>query len=314
MLLSIIIPIYNVRRYLKKCIESVIEQNSMNYELILIDDASTDNSLEIAKEYGNKYNVRIIAKERNKGLSDTRNIGIREATGEYILFLDSDDYIESTAVEVIQSVIINQKFPDIIYFGFYEAKDGSDNTVLKYGYKSGKNRKYTGVEFAKSELSKRTLYPAACFGIYKRNFLIENNLFFKVGILHEDELWTPQVVLKAKTIFTSDYAYYHYIKRENSITTKKDKSKNGIDLIEICKELDSLLKRINDQELYRLMNNHIAMVYMKAMSIGKMYEKGKKNYIDRFYPIRKTCFPIDKAKSVLFAISLRMYYLANKIK
>lgn len=314
MLLSIIVPIYNVKQYLEKCIESVINQNATNYELILIDDCSTDGSLSIAKKYENKSNVKIIKKENNTGLSDTRNIGLRKANGEYILFLDSDDYIEGGSLKNIESIIISQNYPDIVYFGFFEEDDNQKKYLKKYGYRSVKNSKFSGTEFAKSELMQRILYPAVCFGIYKRDFLISNNLFFKVGILHEDELWTPQVVLKAGIIYTSDYIYYHYVRRQNSITTQKDKFQNAIDLIHICKELDLLLQQIDDKKLYKLMNNHIAMIYMKAMTIGKLFDKNKRKYINRFYPLKKSYFLFDRAKSLLFAFNLKLYYLANNIK
>ncbi|MGM9912838.1 glycosyltransferase [Floccifex sp.] len=312
MLLSIIVPIYNVENYLKRCIESVINQKMNDYELILIDDCSTDSSLKIAKQYQHISNVQVIEKKKNAGLSDTRNIGLKKAQGDYVLFLDSDDYIEDGSLQVIQNTILYQKHPDIIYFGFYEE---SENKIeKKYGYISTKNHLYSGSEFAKSELRRRNLYAPACFGVFKREFLIINELYFKVGIYHEDELWTPQVVLKADTIYTSEYAYYHYVRRNDSITRKADKTKNGIDLINSCRELDELLNSIEDEQLYRLMNNHIAMLYMKAMSEGKLYQKEKRKYIDRFYPLKKTCFYKDKAKAVLFAINLRLYFLANSIK
>ena len=311
MLLSIIIPIYNVEKYLQKCIESVLSQDINDYELLLIDDSSTDNSLNIAKDYENRVNVKIIEKNKNSGLSDTRNIGLKEANGKYILFLDSDDYIEEGSISIIYNIVQDQNEPDVLYFGFYE--ENENTTEKRYGYKSVKNHLYSGVEFAKNELAQRALYAAACFGVYKKEFLISNNLFFKVGIFHEDELWTPQVVIKAETIYTSDYAYYHYVRHNNSITRKKDKTQNGIDLINSCKELDCLLEQIEDHQLYKLMNNHIAMLYMKAMTEGKLFEKEKRKNIVRSYPLKKTCFAKDNAKAILFFLSLKLYYIANNL-
>lgn len=310
MLLSVIVPIYNVEPYLVKCINSIVNQNTNNYELILIDDHSTDDSLSIAKQFEHNCRVKIIAKGTNSGLSDTRNIGLKHSTGDYIVFLDSDDYIEDGALENIQYIISNNNYPDIVYFGFYEEVNGLIHK--KYGYKSKVNQLYNGVEFIKNELSQRNLYAAACFGVYKRDFLIANNIIFKAGIFHEDELWTPQVVLAAKTIYTSEYVYYHYVRRKNSITRKDDKTKNGIDLLNIAKELDSLFTRTNDSRLNKLMNNHIAMLYMKGMSEGKLFRKETKKNIDRFFPLKKTCFVKDRAKAILFAVSLKYYYILNE--
>lgn len=314
MLLSIIVPMYNVEKYLTKCIESVLSQEMSNYELILIDDCSTDSTLSCAKKYGDIKKVKIIEKKKNSGLSDTRNIGMGVACGTYILFLDSDDYIEEGALSTIQNIINEQRNPDVIYFGFYKEKEKEKSGSILYGYKSEKNHLYTGIEYAKNELQRRVLSPAACFGIYKREFLIANKLFFKVGTFHEDELWTPQVVMKADTIYVTDYAYYHYVKRDGSITTKKDKTQNGIDLVNICKELDDMFSNIEDSKLRRLLDNHIAMRYMKAVCYGKLFRKEKKQYVNRFYPIRKAYLPYEKVKAVLFAFSLRLYYLFDQMK
>lgn len=312
MLLSIIVPIYNVEKYLHRCIESIVNQNMNDYELLLIDDCSTDASLNVAKQYGHLSNIKIIEKRKNSGLSDTRNIGLKEAVGRYVLFLDSDDYIEENSLQNIQNIIYAQNSPDVVYFGFFE--EDANRVEKKFGYVSSQNHLYSGLEFAKSELRKRNLYAAACFGIYKRDFLIQNNLFFKVGIYHEDELWTPQVVIRANSIYAAEYAYYHYVRRADSITRKANKTQNGIDLINSCKELDQLLRLIDDKQLYKYMDNHIAMLYMKAMSEGKLFQKETRKYVDRFYPLRKTCFYKDKFKAILFALSLRCYYLANNIK
>lgn len=310
MLLSVIIPVYNVKPYLKKCIESVLSQEEKDYEVILVDDCSTDGSLSIAEEYESDARISLIRKEKNTGLSDTRNTGMRSARGEYILFLDSDDYIEPGAFGKIREISEAEGKPDIIYFGFYEETGGE--VRKRYGYRSEKNRIYRGKEFAYSELAQRNLYAPACFGIYKRSLLMENDLFFEVGILHEDELWTPQAVMHADTIYLSDYAYYHYIRHENSITGKKDKTKNGEDLIRICNRLDRLYGDLEPEELRKLMDNHIAMLYMKGVSRGRLYRRNNRVKIRRFYPLQKACLPKDRVKAVLFAVSLRLYSRLNR--
>ena len=314
MLFSIIVPIYNVEKYLNKCIDSLVEQNFQDAEIILIDDCSTDRSLEIAKSYESVPNLKVISKKVNSGLSDTRNIGLKEAMGKYVLFLDSDDYVEKDCLSKISKIIKKNKEPSVIYFGYYEEYEGKDHQKNIYGYVSCKNQLYTSEEFAISELKKRNLYAAACFGIYKRELIIKNKLFFKSGVLHEDELWTPQVILNARTIYTSDYIYYHYLRRANSITKKQDKTKNGIDMLNNCKELEQLLLNIKDPILKKYMDNHIAMLYMKGMSEGKLYEKDKRKYVDRFYPLKKACFMEDRMKAILFMVSLKLYYILNNVR
>lgn len=314
MLLSIIVPIYNVEKYLRKCIDSIVGQDYENAEIILIDDCSSDCSLEIAESYKDVQNLKIIKKEHNSGLSDTRNIGLKESTGEYILFLDSDDYLEDNCLVKIEKIIKENNEPSIIYFGFYEEFEETDQKNRMYGFVSEKNKLYKSRDFMLSELKQRNLYAAACFGIYKRELIISNSIYFESGILHEDELWTPQVIMKADTIFTSDYIYYHYLRRTNSITQRGDKTKNGFDVIKICRELEKFFENINDSILKKYMDNHIAMLYMKGMSEGKMYEKNKKKYINRFYPLQKVCFMKDRFKATIFAVNLKLYYILNNVK
>lgn len=309
MFFSVIIPVYNVEKYLKKCIESLLKQQYTDMEIILIDDKSTDNSLSIAKKYLEYNNVRLILKEKNTGLSDTRNTGIREAKGQYILFLDSDDYVEDGCIVKIEKIIKDAKEPDVVYFGYYEEYEDSKEQSKIYGYISEKNQLFTNENFLISELKKRNLYAPVWLGVYKRELILDNNMYFECGILHEDELWTPQILLKADMIYTSDYAYYHYLRRRGSITKTGDKTKHGIDMHYICKRLDIITGKIENPKLNKYMNNHIAMLYMKGMTEGKLYKKQKK--VDRFYPLRKVCFIKDIVKAILFAVSLRLYCEIN---
>lgn len=313
MLLSVIVPVYNVEKYIARCLDSIIIQNFTSIEIILVDDCSTDCSLKIAETFECFNNVRIFRKETNSGLSDTRNIGIELAQGEYIMFLDSDDYVDVDCFDKISKIIIENDKPSIVYFGFYEEFEGKNQITKQYGYRSEKNRLYSSEDFLINELGKRNLYAAACFGIYKRSFLIENQLFFKSKILHEDELWTPQVLLKALDIFTSDYAYYHYSHRPNSITQRRNKSQNGIDLINSCKELDCITEAIDNPLLKKYIKNHIAKLYMKAMTEGKLYERDKRKHIERLFPLRRAYFVKERIKAIIFAISLHFYYILNSI-
>lgn len=309
MFISVIVPVYNVEKYLDKCIESLLDQHYMDMEIVIVDDKSTDCSLSIAKKYEKYENVKLIPKEKNSGLSDSRNIGIQEASGQYIMFLDSDDYVEEGCIFKIQKIVQEEHNPDIIYFGYCEEYEDANERKIKYGYVSPKNHVYSGEEFALLELKKRNLYAAACFGVYKREYILNNKLFFESGVFHEDELWTPQVILNAEKIYTSDYVFYHYLRRKGSITRSGDKTKHGKDMFYICKQLDEVSKEIKNLELKKYMDNHIAMLYMKGMTEGKLYQKQIK--VDRFYPLRKVCFTKDRVKAILFAVSLRLYYKIN---
>ncbi|PJJ29886.1 glycosyltransferase family 2 protein [Lacrimispora celerecrescens] len=310
MIFSIIIPIYNVEKYLKKCVTSITNQKFNDYEIIMIDDYSTDNSLKIAEEYTNDKNIRLIKKKKNMGLSDTRNVGIDNSSGDYLIFLDSDDYIEDGALDLLSNVIIDQGFPDIIYTGFVEERENVAET--KFGYVSKRESLYDREGFLKSELSNRTLYAPACFGVYKRSLIVENRVYFKLGLLHEDELWTPSILMRAHTIYTSGIAFYHYVRRDNSITKTKDKTQNGIDLICTCYELIRVSNMIHNKHIRKLFRNHIAMLYMKGTAIGKLYKKNDGVCIDRFLPFKLSCMKKDIAKALLFMVSTRAYCILNE--
>lgn len=309
MFISVIVPVYNVEKYIDKCMMSLLRQHYLDMEIIVVDDKSTDCSLSIAREYEKYNNVKVISKDKNSGLSDSRNTGIKEARGKYIMFLDSDDYVEDGCILKIKSIIEEEDEPDIVYFGYCVEYEETEERKIKYGYVSDKNQIYTGEEFALAELKQRNLYAAACFGVYKRELIENNSLYFEHGILHEDELWTPQIILNANKVYTSDYVFYHYLKRGGSITMSSDKTKHGMDMLYVCKELDEVAKKIENAELKKYMDNHIAMLYMKGMTEGKLYQKHVK--IDRFYPLKKVCFAKDRAKAILFALSLRLYCKIN---
>ena len=313
--ISVVVPVFNAQHTLKRLIDSFLIQvgvSSTDYEIIFVDDGSVDDSFIILNEFEKKYdNIRVVHQD-NCGPSAARNKGIKMSKGQYILFCDSDDYVENGCIAKIQGIIEKENTPDIIYFGYCEEYESTDKQLIKYGYVSAKNCSFTGEKFALEELKQRNLYAAACFGVYKRAFIVENQLYFESGILHEDELWTPQVILRANKVYTSDYVFYHYLRRKGSITRSGNKTKHGQDMLCICKKLDILANEIKNPELKKYMDNHIAMLYMKGMTEGRLYQTNME--IDRFYPLRKVCFKKDRAKAILFAFSLRLYYRINIMK
>ena len=304
---SIIVPMYNVEKYIDKCIKSIISQSYKDFEVIIVNDCSSDNSLQIAKLWQSKSDkIQIIDKEMNSGLSETRNKGIIQARGNYFLFVDSDDYIESDTLEEFNRIIEQYK-PDIIYGGVIQ-KYESGRTLYKYGFVSKPDTLYISKDYMKIELKHRNLFAMAQCGIYRRELIIKNNLFFKSAILHEDEEWTPRVLMNANSIYLSKKYFYYYLKREGSITTKKDRTKNGIDLLQTCLELENYANQnLKNSELLRLYYNQLAKLYMKGTCIGKLYRKEYKKIVNRLFPLKHACQPFDILKAILFAISLNVY-------
>lgn len=308
MLISIIVPTFNVEKYIEKCINSLLNQDIKDYEIIVVDDCSTDQTVQVVKKVA-KSRVKIIEKEFNSGLSDTRNIGIKAANGKYVMFVDSDDWIENNCLGKIVNFICNNKNIDVLYLGHILEKQG--NKIASHGYLSPTNCVYSAHEFLISELSQRSPLPVpACFGVYRRNFIVENNLFFYSGVLHEDELWTPMILLQADTVGTLDLNFYHYIIRDDSISQKRS-AKNGLDMIHSCKILEKRVSELEDIKLRRLMDNHIAKLYMKAMCRGKLYRRQYAKDLERFFPFKKAYHRKEKIKSIIFAVNYRMYYILD---
>lgn len=214
MKISVIIPIYNVEAYLPRCIESVIHQTFKELEILLIDDGSTDESGKIADAYKESdIRIKVIHKE-NGGLSDARNRGIKESTGEYIFFLDSDDWLDYTALERLYEVMVQDKV-DLAVGGFYYAYDQGDWVDQRY-WRQGEEKRILNNEEAMTALIENEYVKNFAWGkLYKRQ-LIEGILFEK-GILFEDVFWQVQVFSRINhcTILRQPICYYY--QRESSI-------------------------------------------------------------------------------------------------
>ena len=220
---SVVIPIYNVEKFLNQCVDSVIAQSFRNIEIILVDDGSPDQCPQICDEYArNDCRVKVIHK-KNGGLSDARNSGIDAARGQYLLFLDSDDYWDDLdALKKIYDVIVQYNYADLIMF---QAKllypDGS-MIADKGHFVNGFN--FMSSEEALQYLAEHgLLIGSACSKVVRRTFLIENNLFFKVGIKSEDIDWILRVAnCMPKYLYTDQYFYIYRKGRSESITANVD--------------------------------------------------------------------------------------------
>lgn len=225
MLFSFIVPVYNVEKYLDTCIKSIINQEYKDYEIILVDDGSTDSSPEICDQYERHYNFSKVIHKINGGLSDARNCGIRLAKGKYILFVDSDDYIASDAIEnIVQTLKSERGDIDVM---FLEAKkfypDNSSESLgdgMKIEYVCGKSQKEVLANIA--HLPK---FPgSACTKLIKRELIINNDLFFEKGLISEDIDWTIGLLLNAnKFSYCGEDYYYYRQNREGSITNSTNK-------------------------------------------------------------------------------------------
>lgn len=219
-MISVIIPVYKVEKYLRECVDSILTQTCTDMEVILVDDGSPDSCPQICDEYAAMDSrVKVIHKQ-NGGLSDARNAGLRLAAGEYICFIDSDDYLDDkNALDGILSVFEKEN-PDLVIFWSKALADGRiiGNDKTDYSACTGE----TSAEKIYNAVKADKLNFSACMMVAKRNFLITNNLFFKENIKSEDIEFGFRLYARCPQIAFYDRNPYVYRQREGSITATFD--------------------------------------------------------------------------------------------
>lgn len=298
---SFVVPVYNVEMYLERCLDSILAQTYQDYEVLLINDGSTDGSEAICAKYANRYSkVKFYTKE-NGGLSDARNYGIDRAVGDYIIFVDSDDYIDSATCEKIMPFTINK--PDIIRCNAVRVENGSG--LLRTGYVD-KEKLQTGPEYLKQMIPLGQMPMAAWLNVYAREFLSDNKIAFKKGILHEDEEFTPRVFLAAERVIDANIVFYYYVIREDSITTQKDKRKNAKDMLSTCYELEEIFSKLSDLELKKMLLDSLVSKYLSIYNDGALMKYGE-NYLPKKFLKRNTFLRNTKLKVWLVCFSPQLY-------
>lgn len=248
-MISVVVPIFNVEKYLTECIESILNQTYKDFELILVNDGSTDNSLKICNEYLKKdERIRVINKE-NGGLSSARNSGIEVAKGEYIAFIDSDDLINENMFEKMMKIAI-EKNADIVqcnYQEFYDESEINSNIDI-----SNEIEELNNIEALHKfyENGKSACAVVAWNKIYKTKLF--NDVRYPFGRVHEDVFTTHKLLYKANKIICIKDKFYYYRQRANSITTNKY-NKKRLDILDAIEERANFLKNIvGNEELYNL--------------------------------------------------------------
>ena len=243
--ISVIVPVYNVEEYLEECLDSIINQTLEDIEIICVNDGSTDNSLKILEKYSQKdERIKIISQE-NQGLGATRNNGMEYAKGEYISFIDSDDYISKDAFKSLYDNAITNN-SDIVLFSithFFE--DGTSYVTKNKIEYTLKNQDFSQYIFNDIDVKNHILeYPwNSVSKLYKNEFLKKENIKFPINIAYEDVLFHVKVILKAKSISLVPKHYYKY-RRSNTSSIMHDTSKT-MDIFKVVNSVENFLKDEN---------------------------------------------------------------------
>lgn len=242
---SIVIPVYNASKYLKQCLDSVLTQNTaLSYEIICVDDGSTDKSSLILQEYKNKYSSIKVLFQNNAGAGRARNLGIEMARGRYILFLDSDDWLLPNAFSVLEANLYEEDllcFNGKKYYEYNDCMDSSSDCIVPV-------ESISGIDYLNLYLLENRKFPFVCVVLraYKRDFLIRNTLFFEPHIFHEDNLFTPKVCYYAKNVkVISDVLYVYRIRESSKMTNVSNRKIRDCDVIFVANSLsDFFLNKV----------------------------------------------------------------------
>lgn len=301
--LSIIIPVYNVEKYIKRCVDSVLQQDYHDYEIILVDDGSTDSSGKICDSFNSQHpsNIHVIHK-KNGGPSAARNDALDIANGRYIMFIDGDDWIELGCLKKFAPYL--EKNYDLIMGRAWSIDDqGNKRSKLPYKVLPGlyDEFKYVSTCFR----DEKDISFCAPFYLYRRAYIEQNHLRFFEGIRFEDELWTPIALLKAKNVYVTDiYFYYHFVRAE-SFMHSLDYEYSAKATLKVCKLLDKEYQNHSDEEV-RWLRNWLVMLFLRAMSQSENRSLYKKSFT-RYFPLKNARTGRERIKAIMYFISPDLY-------
>lgn len=304
---SFIVPVYNTEKYLKKCLDSLVNQTYKDFEIIVVNDGSTDKSSNIISKYQKKYKNIIVIDKENEGLSMARNRGVQKSSGKYIIFVDSDDYVSNKLLEEV-----DKKIDDSDILRFQIATEDEEYTKINEYHEEG-FESMCGYDAFKYLSSYHFVEPAWCY-VIRKNYYIENKFSFKRGVYHEDFGLIPYVIYKARKVKSIDFIGYYYIQRNGSIMNNNDYKKTvkkAFDMLEQYKTMRLFAKNINrknnlnDYFLSYISNS----VIVKARELKKdekkvyIYELKKLNVFDGVLVNTK----IRRFKKYLMKHNLNLY-------
>lgn len=307
--LSIIIPVYNAELYLSNCLESILQQENIALEIIAIDDCSTDQSLVILQQYQQDKRVKVLALEHNGGQGHARNLGLLEAKGEFVLFIDSDDYLTANP-KVLQELVsqMKQEELDILDCSYYQIEG---NRVEKKNEQEP--HKTTGRDYLNTV---DVLSVVVWNKLYRRSFLVENQAAFKTR-KYEDVNFVVENFICAPQVNTADVPFYNYVIRVNSTMTSVPKKQNVQDVIALVQDLEILYSE--NKALFQVEKTFFYSFIGAARIIAKY--TGEKEELQEFLVeyqrlFKKYRFDIMKSRAINKVLRMALFlspFLANRV-
>lgn len=307
---SVILPVFNVDKYIKRCLDSLVNQTLKEIEIIIINDGSTDNTKRICEEYAKKYdNIKLINK-KNEGVSKARNIALKKVRGEYLAFIDGDDWIDRNAYEIMYNTA-KRDSADVVQCG---VRHILDNGKIRVFNKNLFNTLYQDNEILRQFLLGK-INAISCDKIYKVSIWKENDIYFPENLsLGEDQITTCQVVYNSKRFIALKDTFYNYYRRSDSCTTSKFSLKN-MDMLISMKYIRELLKQWR-VDFY--IENEYMLRYIKTITIfiidkyildnAKKNDNFKKIFIDDFKLNTKNFY---KKEFLSFKTKLEVFLIRN---
>lgn len=280
---SVIIPVYNTEEYVAEALKSVISQSLRELEIIVINDGSTDRSLEVIEAMAVKDDRIKVYSQENKGLSETRNLGIKLAQGAFIYFMDSDDLLDCHA---LLDCFLKCEADDLDFVFFDAEPFGIKSNEININYRRTHKLKegvYSGTEALEILLNKEGYLASACLNFINLSYLKRIQLCFYPNLLHEDELFTFILFLEASRVSFLPHSYFKRRFRQDSITTRKFSRANLQGYFEVARQLIIFQKKSNNVEVKGLINRRL-----KEIFYGVLYNTRFMKLADRNY-VLKTC-------------------------
>jgi glycosyltransferase involved in cell wall biosynthesis len=285
MKLSIVVPVYNVEAYLAECIECLLDQDldAADHEIVLVDDGSTDRSKEIAEQYAARHDRIVLLSQENSGLSVARNVGIAEAKGEFLYFIDSDDYIERKSLGKILAFMEKNSL-DFCGFTWKRVPDRNLSNVPDWSCLEGEPEVLTGLGL----IAKYGYASSVCLYVFKKDVAERHDIVFDPGVLIEDGPFTTKLLIYSERAVVLPVLLYYYYINERSLTKAEDAEgrrkliegyfyavKQLGQLIELAKERDAPAAAL--RRMQGLQETYISHLLQREIRYGMPFEKIKEH-------------------------------------